>query len=255
MSDYNSGMPIRSQADGTDERVHVKLRDSTNPALGTTVDSDGNAHVEMHGNDPAAVDRVIRTSEQGALTPDGLYNVSTNSKPGNVGIITHTRSASPGDTTQNKRPTSVTGTGNREAIDVALSDENGAPFTDSNPLPVTFVDSEGVETNDYNTVAAVAANGTSNHDYTVTVLKTLKLSQILATASGKMKIEVQIESGVATNIFATKFVNFNSTAHPNMTIPVNEVISVAAGVRVRIIRTNKDNQPQDVYSTISGHEV
>lgn len=255
MADYNSSLPVRSQADGADERVQVKIRDSANPALGAQVDSDGNLHTEMHGNDPAGTDRVLRTSEQGALTPDGVYNVSTNTKPGNVGIIAHTRSASPGDSTQNKRVTSVTGSSNREALDVAITDENGAPFTASNPLPVTSVDSEGTEVNDYNTVASVAAGGTSNHDYTVTASTTLKLSQIWATASGKLKITVQVETGVATGSFTTKFVAFNSTSNPNILMPVNENIAVAAGVRVRVIRQNNDNQSQDVYSTICGHEI
>lgn len=255
MADYNSALPIRSQADGSDERVQVKIRDSVNPAIGATVDSDGNLHTEMHGNDPTGTDRVLRTSEQGALTPDGIYNAATNTKPGNVGIITHTRSASPGDATQNKRPTSVTGTSNREALDVAITDENGAPFTANNPLPVTISDSEGTEVNSYNTGAAIAAAATSNHDYTVTAATTLKLSQIFAAASGKLKITVQVETGVATGTFNTVFVGFNSTATPNIVIPINELITVAAGVRVRVIRQNNDNQPQDVYSTISGHEI
>lgn len=255
MADYNSALPVRSQADGADERVQVKIRDSANPSLGAVVDADGNLHTEMHGNDPAGTDRVLRISEQGALTPDGVYNVATNTKPGNVGIIAHTRSASPGDATQNKRVTSVTGSSNREALDVAITDENGAPFTASNPLPVTSVDSEGTEVNNYNTAAALAAAGTSNHDYTVTAATTLKLSQIWATASGKLKITVQVETGVASGTFNTVFVAFNSTANPNIQLPINEHITVAAGVRVRVIRQNNDNQAQDVYSTISGHEI
>jgi hypothetical protein len=254
MADYDSALPVRSQADGADERVHVKIRDSANPALGAEVDSDGNLHTEMHGNDPAGTDRVLRTSEEGALTPDGVYNAATNTKPGNVGVITHTRSATPGDATQNKRVTSVTGAGNREALDVAITDESGIPFSASNPLPVTSVDSEGTEVNNYNT-ATVAAAGTSNHDYTVTALTTLKLSQIWASASGKLKITVQIETGVASGTFNTVFVGFNSTANPNIDLPIKENITVAAGVRVRVIRQNNDNQSQDVYSTICGHEI
>lgn len=258
MSDYNSGLPIRSEADGTDERVHSKIVGSptgVSPATNqAAVDNDKNLHVESHGNDPAGVDRVIRVSELGAQTPDGVYDVANNTKPGNVGLIASTRTATPGDTTQTQRITSVTNSTKR-LLDIAIHDESGAAFSESNPLPVTMVDSEGTEVNDYNTVAALAAAGTSNHDYTVTALKTLKLSQIWASASGKMKIEVQVETGVATGVFSTKFVGFNSTADANIQIPVNENISVAAGVRVRIIRTNKDNQAQDLYTTISGHEI
>lgn len=256
MADYDSSLPIRSEADGTDERVHVKIVDGTNsPAVNQVeVDADNNLHVEIHGNDPAGVDRVVRTSELGALTPDGLYDVADNTKPGNTGLIVHTRAASPGDAEQVIRQTGISA-GSVHAADISLHDEDGVPYSASNPLPVTSVDSEGTEVNNYDTTAAVAAGASDNHDYTVTAATTLKLSQIWASASGKLKIEVQIESGVATDVFATRFVGFNSTATPNIDIDIKEAISVAAGVRVRVIRTNKDNQPMDVYSTISGHEI
>lgn len=132
----------------------------------------------------------------------------------------------------------------------------GADVTASNPVPVTIsVNNAGTEINNYNTASAVAAGATSNHDYTVTALKTLLLTQIEASASGKMKTEVQIETGVATGVFNTRFVQFSSTATASLSIHLAAPISVAAGVRVRVIRTNKDNQAQDLYSTISGQEV
>lgn len=258
MSDQNTSLPVRSQADGLDERLHVKIVDGTTTAVNQmTVDADKNAHVEIHGDDPAGTDRVVRTSELGAITPDGVYDVANNTKPGNVGVITSTRNATPGDTTQVQRVTGINGTSDTTvwAMDVSIHDEDGNKFSASNPLPVTVVDSEGSEVNDYNTAAAVAAAASSNHDYTVTALKTLKLSQIWATASGKLKIEVQVETGVATAVFVTKFVAFNSTATPNIELPINENVTVAAGVRVRVIRKNLDNQAQDVYTTISGHEI
>lgn len=256
MADYDSGLPIRSEADGADERVHVKLRDSTNPALGAEVDSDGNLHSEMHGNDPAATDRVLRLSELGALTPDGVYDAADNTKPGNVGLVASSRVASSDDTTQTERLTSVEDSGGTvRALDMALHDEDGEAFTSSNPLPVTVVDSEGSEVNDYKIASAIAANASDNHDYTVTALMTLKLTQIEASASGKAKMEVQVETGVATGVFNTRFVQFNSTSDTNMSIHLEEPISVAAGVRVRVIMTNRDNQAQDLYSTISGHEI
>lgn len=255
MSDINSSLPVRSEADGADQRVQVKVVDKTSPgSQQMTVDTDSNAHVESHGNDPAGVDRVLRLSELGALTPDGVYDVANNTKPGNVGIIGHTRNASPGDVQQGLRLTAIRNS-TVTALDVSLYDELGAPFTVDNPLPVTSVDSEGAEVNDYNTASAVAAAGVSNHDYTVTALMRLKLSGVRAAASGRAKIEVQIESGVGTNSFATKAVAFNSTSEPNIWIPFVENITVAAGVRVRVIRTNRDLTAQDLYSTIMGHEI
>lgn len=131
----------------------------------------------------------------------------------------------------------------------------GANVSATNPVPVSVSAApSGTAINDFNHAVAVAAAGTSNHDYTVTAGKTLLLSQIDASASGKMKIEVEIETGVATNVFTSKFVQFNSTANPNMQVSIPDAISVAAGVRVRVVRTNNDNQSQDLYSTISGQE-
>lgn len=254
MSDYASGLPIRSEADSTDNRVHVKIVDGATPAQMATVDTDLNVHVEIHGNDPTNTDKVIKTSEQGSINLDGIYDVSNNTEPSNVGIVAHTRAASPGDAQQVIRLTGID-SGTVNSLDVAIRDESGLPFTESNPLPVTFVDSEGSEVNDYLKSTAVAATASSNHDYTVTALKTLKMTAVWATASGKLKIEVQVESGVASGVFATKFVGFNSTASPNIPLPIGEPIAVAAGVRVRVIRTNLDNQSQDLYSTIEGHEI
>lgn len=141
----------------------------------------------------------------------------------------------------------------RVAANLAVA---GADVSPTNPVPVTITaSSPGTPIDAYNTASAVAAGATSDHDYTVTALKTLQLEQIEAAASGKMKIEVQVETGVATGVFNTKFVQFNSTSAPNMSIHITPVIPVAAGVRVRIIRTNKDLLPQDLYSTVGGQEV
>lgn len=123
-------------------------------------------------------------------------------------------------------------------------------------INVNVVDAvPGTTVNNYNTAAAVASSASSNHDYTVTAATTLNFNQVWAAASGKLKIEVQIETGVATGVFNTRFVGFNSTANPVVDLDIANPIPVAAGVRVRVIRTNLDNQAQDLYSTICGFEV
>lgn len=257
MADYDSSLPIRSEADGTDERVHVKIVDGSTPSQRATVDTDGNVHVEMHGNDPAGTDRVVRTSELGALTPDGVYDGSDNTKPGNVGLVASSRDAAPGDTTQTERLTSVTDSGGTvRALDVSLHDEDGEPYSQSNPLPVSLEESEGDEVHDYNTASTVAKDATSNHDYVVADGETFLFSGVLAAASGKMKIEIQIGDGDDPEVFATKAVRFNSTANPNCDADffnkAIEVVGTANGTTVRIIRTNLDNQAQDLYTTIIG---
>ena len=256
MSDYNSGLPVRTEADGTDERLHVKVVDGATPSRRMTVDADLNAHVESHGNDPAGGDHVVRLSELGALTPDGVYDVSGNTKPGNVGLVASTRVASPTDSTQSQRLTSVTDTGGTvRALDVAMRDSLGNEINEANPLPVFVADSTGTEINDHKKVIALAVGATDNHDYTVTALKTLKFTQVECSGSGKIKVEVSVETGVATGVFNNRFVQFNSTSSPNCSLQIREVISVVAGVRVRLAITNNDKQPQDVYSTICGHEI
>lgn len=257
--DQNTGLPVRSEVDGTDERVHSKIVGSPTGASPATnqaaVDNDKNVHVESHGNDPSGTDRVVRLSELGAMTPDGAYHASNNTKPGNVGLVVHTRAATPGDADQNLRQTGIK-SGSRQAADIALLDEDGNPYSASNPLPTTSVDSEGTEVNNYNaSAAAIAAGATDTHDYTVTALKTLKLTQIQAASSGKLRIDVAIETGVATGVFNTVLTKFNSTATPNIDSPLSEAISVAAGVRIRVTRENRDNQSLKMFSTISGHEI
>jgi len=121
-------------------------------------------------------------------------------------------------------------------------------------LRVTVVDPSvsAAEIDDYNTTAAVAVGGTANHDYTVTALKTLIINRIWASASGRIKVTVTIDPAGTP---AVKFVAFNSTANPNIDIPVNGDIEVAAGTVVRITIENCDEDAQDVYSTLLGDEV
>jgi hypothetical protein len=209
----------------------------------------------LHGWNGTGWDRMTSTDQELDVHVDGVYNLSTNPTPDNVGLIAHTRNETPGLEHQNLRLTGIIDAGGTvRALDVAIRDESGNPYTAANPLPVTSVDSEGTEVNDYNTAASVAAGATSNHDYTVTAATTLKLTSIWASSSGRMKIEVQVESGVGTNLFNTRFVAFKLN-DSNIFIDIKEHITVAAGVRVRVIRTNRDLLAADVYSTISGHEI
>jgi len=259
MSDYASGLPIRSEADGTDERVHTKIVDFTSPA---GVDkqmevSEKLAHIRNFGQDPAGTKVQLRLSQEGFANANGDYDGTTNTRPSSQGVILHDRVATPAQADQNFRPTGVASSdgSNAKAADVAIRDENGNAFTTSNPLPVTMVDSEGVEVNDFKQDASVAANASVNHDYTVTALKTMKLQQIEASGSGKMKLEVQAETAAASGVFTTKWVLFNSTANPNISLWIKELLSQVAGAKIRLIKTNLDNQPQNLYSTISGHEI
>lgn len=256
-TDYNSGLPVRTEADGVDERVHVKIVDGTSPAVNQmAVDSDKNAHVENHGNDPAGVDRVMRTSELGSVSIDGVYDVTNNTDPSQMGLVSMLRNDTPTDSHQVQRVTgAVNGAGTIRTVDVSLLDENGEPYTPDNPIPVSFEENEGDEICDYQDTDTVAVSGTATHDYTVSASKVFVGSELWASASGKMKAQFQVETGAATDVFNTKFVGFNSTANPNIRIPLAKIVKqVNAGARLRLILTNRDNAAQCVYSTLLGVE-
>lgn len=143
-----------------------------------------------------------------------------------------------------------------DSIAAHISDATGTPFSALNPLPVTVsLDNAGDEINDHKQASAIAVGVTDDHDYVVTSGKTLILTQIEASASGKVKMVVSVETAAGSNVFTQKFVKFNSTAEPNLTIELSSPLKVPAGARVRVSMTNRDLLAQDLYSTISGQEV
>lgn len=260
MADYDSSLPVRSESDGTDERLHTKIVDgSTSPAVNQAqVDSDNNLHVEVHGNNPSAGDEVLRLSELGAPNPDGDYDGTNNTKPASTGVISHDRTATPDETHQNVRITGVTGSTDttHHSMDVAMHDGDGNAIDIDNPLPVVMEESGGTEVCDYDTASAIAKDATDDHDYSVADGDLFRLKKIYASASGKMKIEIQIGDGAASEVFTTVFVGFNSTANPQIEFDLNglpiKVTGTANTTTIRITRTNLDNQAQDLYSTVIG---
>lgn len=255
MADYNSSLPVRSEADGTDERLHVKIVDgvASTAVNRVQVDADHNIHAEIHGNKPDGSDAVVRLSELGAVNPDGIYSGTDNTKPASVGVIGAVRGATPGDADQTQRVTVKTGTVDTtvHAMDVSLHDASGNAFSASNPLPVT-TGVAGTPVHNYDTSSAVAAGSPDNHDYPVAT-GTFRLSKILVSGSGKLKAELQ--TTLDGTLYTTIAVQFNSTANPNIVIDFNGIYEELVGSAtsaVRIIRTNLDKQAQDVYSTIVG---
>jgi hypothetical protein len=110
----------------------------------------------------------------------------------------------------------------------------------------------GIEINSCSS-GPLAANQTSTHEYKVTTGRKLELLQIEATGTGPLKIEVQVET--ALNTFSTRFVKYNSLENPNLSIHLAAPITVPSGMRVRIIRTNRERYAQEVSTTICGQEV
>lgn len=226
MADYNSSLPVRTEAAGD---VIVKVGDGTTPAQQLAVDSSGRVIAKIQdsaGNNLNSTSNALHVNVQNASIAVTATNLD-------IRDLTHVS----------------------DSVKIGDGTDFLAVAADGS-IAVTFGnDPAGDEINNYDTTSAVAGGASDNHDYTVTALKTFYVKRVDASGSGKMKIEIQTETGVATGVFNTKFVQFNSTANPNMTIEMPSPLVVAAGVRVRVIRTNRDNQAQDVYSTISGQEV
>ena len=291
MSDFSSSLPIRTEQNGD---AAIKIVDGTLTSQTLTVNADGSINITDNSGSLTvdAVDLDIRDlshsqdsvkvgdgSDFLAINADGSVNITDNGGSLTVDAVnldirdlafaTDKVDVSGSEVSLDAATLAALENITVTATDLDIRDlshtqdsvkiGDGTDFlavnTDGSINVVISDDSPGTAINDYNTAAAVAGGASSNHIYTVTAGKTLYLNQIEASGSGKMKIEIQVETGVATGVYTTHFVQFNSTATPNMEIILKNPITVLAGVRVRVIRTNKENQAQDVYSTISGYEL
>lgn len=252
MSDQKTSLPIRSAADGADQRVHTKIVDFSAPAGSDNQMevSEKLAHMRAFGNDPAGLKIQLKLSQLGNANGAGVYDVTNNTLPSTAGNVVHTRNATPGAAHQVIRQTGITN-GTVHAADVSMHQSDGSAISMANPLPVQVLTTGvGTEVNDYDTQAALAVSGTDDHVYTAAGLFLLK--RIWASASGRMKIEISVDPDGLSGYTAIA-VGFNSTATPNIS-PEFAPVELATGGLVKVTRTNLDETALDVYSTIIGVE-
>jgi hypothetical protein len=263
MSDYNSSLPTRTQNDGD---VVVKVADGTTPSQHLKVESDGSININDNGGS-LTVDASDLDIRDLAFATDKV-----DASGSEVSLDATTLAALESVTVQNAGGASAVNIqdgGNTISVDAVnldirdlvaatdsvsahLKDEAGNAFSESNPLWVIQSETAGVEVHNYSTAAAIAANATSNHDYTSGAQFSCK--KVMCSASGKAKFELQFETASGSGTFVTKAVQFNSTANPNCEFTLVPAFVVPSGAKTRVIRTNKDNQAQDLYSTIMGVE-
>ena len=123
-----------------------------------------------------------------------------------------------------------------------------------NPIFVQVVSDviTSTEIHDYDTSSAVAADASDNHDYTVAGT-TFLLKSVISAFSGGGKVEVQAGPVASLTTRAVAFVP-KEGGHVQLNFdPPIEVTGLVATVRV--IRTNRQGQAQDVYSTIIGNDI
>jgi len=130
----------------------------------------------------------------------------------------------------------------------------GVANSPTNPIFVSEADIPGTAVDFFTDSAAVAKGGTATIDYTVTAAKTFYTKQHYATSSGAIKLQVQYETAAASGIFNTFWVGFNSTADPQILIPVPTSKSQVTLAKIRYIVTNLDKAAMDIYTTLSGIE-
>jgi len=254
MADYDSQLPVRSKQD-IDERLLVKFQDGDDPSgTGRTVEvSEKKAHVRGFNKDSDGADQEVLVSQEGHSLTNGDYDAASNKRPSSQGLILSDRDSLPSEATMNKRPTAVAGEADTVCQDIALHDGNGQLFDETNPLPVYVAEPPATEVDVFDQAVDIIKNSSSNHTYTVTGGLNFKSIEVDASASGKARFELQVETGVAAGTFDSVMVKFNSAANPNVEFKYKR--AVEAGIIVRVVRTNLDNQPQDLYSQIKGLEM
>jgi hypothetical protein len=110
------------------------------------------------------------------------------------------------------------------------------------------------EIHDYDTAAAVGADATDNHDYTV-ANTTFLLKSVIFSGSGNVKAEVQVGPLASLATVAVGFLNGRQGDTKQLFFdPAIEVPVTSTGT-VRVIRTNRQGSATDVYSTIIGQDI
>lgn len=110
------------------------------------------------------------------------------------------------------------------------------------------------EVHDYDTASAVAADATSNHDYTV-VNATFLLKSVIFSGSGNVKAEIQVGPLATLVTVAVAFLNGRQGDTQQVFFDPAVEVPVASTGTVRVIRTNRQGSATDVYSTIVGIDI
>jgi hypothetical protein len=122
-------------------------------------------------------------------------------------------------------------------------------------MPVSIEESEGDEIHDYDAAPEVdKAGGTAEHIYTVSAGKLMNFEQVIFAGAGRLKIDIQVETALASDVYETIATGMSSTSKLSDSIDFKRAFNVGAGVRIKILKTNLDNQDFDIYTTIVGVE-
>lgn len=219
-----------------DIRDLTSASDSVEVLQNTHDDLNANANIQVGNADVANGNPVPVSDAGGSLTVDGTVAVS--SVGGTVTVSA---------TDLDIRDLAL-------ATDAVRISANTSANSETNPIYVqqsTAV--SGNEVHSYNTAAAVASDATSNHDYTVAGT-TFLLKSVIGAFSGGGKIEVQTGPVASLTTRAVAFIP-KEGGHVQLEFNPPIEVPVTSTGTVRVIRTNRQGQAQDVYSTIIGNDI
>lgn len=185
-----------------------------------------------------------------AATQSGTWNIGT------VASITADVNIADGGNTITVDATSLDIRTITKATDSIQISKDTSANSESNPIYVYNTASvvSGTEVHDYDTVAAVVSDATSNHDYTVTGT-TMFLKSVIVAGSGSVKFEIQYGPVASLATVAVGFLNGRQGDTKQVIFnPPLEVPATSTGT-VRVIRTNRQGAATDLYSTIIGNDV
>ena len=242
MADYDSSLPARTESAGD---IDVFISDATTSTQKLKVNADGSIDTNQ-----VAGSKIIITdgTDDLEVNTDGSINV----KQDKLAFATDTVDVSGSDVTATVTAVDLDIrdlSASTDSVQANLFDEAGVAYSQANPLPVELTqDQTGDEIVDFNTSAAVAKDASVNHDYSVSAGKTFLGEEAWVSGSGKLKAELLVNGAI-------KWVGFNSTANPNIRIPLEKIMKANATEVIRFTITNRDKQAQDVYSTLTGLEI
>lgn len=288
MSNANTSLPVRTENDGD---VVVRLGDSLVPSQQLTVNPDGSVNITDNGGS-ITVDGEVELGAATLAALENITVSATDLDIRDLAFATDKVDVSGSDITSTVTATDfdirdlvfatdkVDVSGSIIALDsttlaalenitvsatdldirdltsasdsVAIANAAGIPLEINADGSINVVPQEdpGTEVVNFDESADLAGGATSNHDLVFATPS--RLYQVLGTASGRSEIRIQIESGAGTGIFNTVAVRLNSTATPDMDMTLSKYAAIPAGARVRVIRTNRDNQPLSISTTIVG---
>lgn len=159
-----------------------------------------------------------------SIDVSGVYDSGSNPSPDSIGLIASERDVSPTNSTQVNRLTSIKN-GDTTALDVALRDENGDPYSALNPLnvvsPSNTISTGSPTTPTVTDVSSVilAANSSRKYVYIVnnsSVVMHIQLGQSAVFGRGIRLNSNSMYEITADNLWTGSIHAIKSTASPEL---------------------------------------